>query len=41
MTFGALLQRYRIRAGLVQNALARVRQINVGTVNRTGADFHW
>jgi transcriptional regulator with XRE-family HTH domain len=33
-TFGALLQRYRQRAGLAQNAVARITGINVGTVNR-------
>jgi transcriptional regulator with XRE-family HTH domain len=37
-SFGTLLQRYRLRAGLAQNALARVTTINVGTVNRLERD---
>lgn len=37
-TFGTLLQRYRVRAGLAQNALARMTTINVGTVNRLERD---
>ncbi|HWE61031.1 MAG TPA: helix-turn-helix transcriptional regulator [Chloroflexota bacterium] len=37
-TFGTLLQRYRLRAGLAQNAVARVTGINVGTVNRLERD---
>src|SRR5262249_36155435 len=37
-TFGALLQRFRLRAGLAQNALSRMTGINVGTVNRLERD---
>lgn len=37
-TFGALLQRFRLRAGLAQNALSRRTGINVGTVNRLERD---
>jgi transcriptional regulator with XRE-family HTH domain len=33
-TFGVLLRRFRLRAGLAQNALARATGINVGTINR-------
>jgi transcriptional regulator with XRE-family HTH domain len=37
-TFGALLARFRLRAGLAQNGLARLTGINVGTVNRLERD---
>jgi transcriptional regulator with XRE-family HTH domain len=37
-TFGSLLQKFRLRAGLAQNALARSAGINAGTVNRLEHD---
>ena len=37
-SFGTLLRTYRGRAGLAQNALARVSGVNVGTVNRLERD---
>lgn len=37
-TFGTLLQGFRQRTGLAQNALARATGINVGTVNRLERD---
>ena len=37
-SFGSLLHRYRQRAGLAQNALARATGINVGTINRLERD---
>ena len=37
-SFGALLQDFRARIGIAQNALARATGINVGTVNRLERD---
>jgi transcriptional regulator with XRE-family HTH domain len=37
-SFGSLLHGFRARAGLAQNALARMTGINVGTVNRLERD---
>src|SRR6185437_14857275 len=37
-SFGTLLRTYRGRAGLAQNALARMSGVNVGTVNRLERD---
>jgi transcriptional regulator with XRE-family HTH domain len=37
-SFGTLLHRFRLRAGLAQNALSRRTGINVGTVNRLERD---
>ncbi len=37
-SFGVLLQDFRARLGMAQNALARASGINVGTVNRIERD---
>ena len=37
-SFGTLLQHFRARLGITQNALARAASINVGTVNRLEHD---
>ncbi len=37
-SFGTLLQDFRARLGITQNALARVADVNVGTVNRLEHD---